>query len=68
MKKPQEFERRQPLSKELKQARNELRAAEARVAMAQHESAAEAFAKNRERLKAERLTREAGGAAPKNKG
>jgi hypothetical protein len=68
MKKPQEFERRQPLSKEQKQARNELRAAEARVAMAQHESAAEAFAKNRERLKAERLAREAGGAAPKNNG
>ena len=28
--------------------------------MAEHEKAAEAFAKNRERLKAERLAREAG--------
>jgi hypothetical protein len=33
--------------------------------MAEHEKAAEAFAKNRERLKAERLAREAGGKPPK---
>jgi hypothetical protein len=46
--------------KEQKQARKELRQVEARVAMAEHENAAEAFAKNRERLKAERLAREAG--------
>lgn len=54
------YEPRKPLSKEQKQARKELRATEAKVAMAEHESAAEAFAKNRERLKAERLAREAG--------
>ena len=48
-----------PLSKEEKLARKELREAEAKVAMAEHENAAEAFAKNRERLKAERLAREA---------
>jgi hypothetical protein len=68
MKRPKEFEPRKPLSKAQKQARNELRAAEARVAMAQHESAAEAFAKNRERLKAERLAREAGEATDEAKG
>ena len=56
---PDELERRPPLSKEEKQARKELRAADARLAMAEHESAAEAFNKNRERLKAERLAREA---------
>ena len=53
-------EPRKPLLKEQKQARKELRQVEARVAMAEHENAAEAFAKNRERLKAERLAREAG--------
>ena len=59
-KRPKEFEPRKPLTKEERQARQELRAADARVAMAEHESAAEAFAKNRERLRAERLAREAG--------
>ncbi len=59
-KEPDEFERPKSLSKEEKQARKELRAADARVAMAEHENAAEAFAKNRERLRAERLAREAG--------
>lgn len=56
-KEPGEFERRKLPSKEEKQARKELRAADARVAMAEHESAAEAFARNRERLRAERLVR-----------
>jgi hypothetical protein len=55
------------LSKEQREARNEIRAADARVAMAEHEEAAKAFAKNRERLKAERLAREAGEAPPNNK-
>ena len=64
-KKPDEFERRKLPSREEKQARKELRAADARVAMAEHEKAAEAFAKNRKRLKAERLAREAGEAADK---
>lgn len=59
-KEPDKFERRKLPSKVEKQARKELRAADARVAMAEHESAAEAFARNRERLRAERLAREAG--------
>ncbi len=61
------YEPRKPLSKEQKQARKELRATEAKVAMAEHENAAEAFAKNRERLKAERLAREAGATPPPKK-
>jgi hypothetical protein len=35
------YEPRKPLSKEQKQARKELRATEAKVAMAEHENAAE---------------------------
>ena len=65
MKAPYKFERAEPVSKEEKKARKELREADARVAMAEHENAAEAFAKNRERLKAERLAREAGEATDK---
>ena len=53
--------------KEQKQARKELRQVEARVAMAEHENAAEAFAKSCERLKAERLAREAGATPPPKK-
>jgi hypothetical protein len=53
-----------PVSKEGKEARKALNAADARVATAEHEKPAEAFAKNRERLKAERLAREAGAATP----
>ncbi len=64
MKEFDKFEPRKPLSKEQKQARKERREAEAKVAMAQHENAAEAFDKNRERLRAERLAREAGEATP----
>ena len=57
---PDKFERRPPLSKEQKQARKERQEAEARVASAENANAAEAFARNRELLKAERLAREAG--------
>ena len=65
MKTPDWFERRRKLpSKEEKQARKAVREADARVAMAEHEKATEAFAKNRERLKAERLAREAGATQP----
>jgi hypothetical protein len=60
MKAPDKFERRKPLSKEQKQARKERREAAARVATAANAKAAEEFARNRERLKAERLAREAG--------
>jgi hypothetical protein len=62
-----QYEPRKPISKEEKQARKALKEADARVAMAEHENAAEAFAKNRERLKAERLAREAGETAPPQK-
>jgi hypothetical protein len=61
---PGEYEPPKPLSNEEKQARKELRAADARLAMAEHESAAKAFDRNRQRLKAERLAREAGAATP----
>jgi hypothetical protein len=60
MKMPDKFDRPKRLSKKQLQARKALKEADARVAMAEHEKAAEAFAKNRERLKAERLAREAG--------
>jgi hypothetical protein len=64
MKAPDWFKRSEPRSKEEKQARKAIKEADARVAMAEHEKAAEAFAKNRERLKAERLAREAGECTP----
>jgi hypothetical protein len=59
-KNPGRFERPKRAPKAQTQARKELRAAHARIAIAAHEEAAEAIAKNRERLKAERLAREAG--------
>jgi hypothetical protein len=68
MKAPDWFERRKLPSKEEKQARKALKEADARVAMAEHEKAAEAFAKNRERLKAERLAREADSKPPTKRG
>lgn len=64
MKAPDWFERRKPLSKEQKQARKERREAAARVATAENAKAAEEFARNRERLRAERLAREAGATQP----
>ena len=64
MKKPEEFERRKPLSKEQKQARKERQEVEARMASAENAKAAEAFSKNRERLRAERLAREVGVTTP----
>jgi hypothetical protein len=64
MKQPYNVKPPRILSKEQKQARKELREAEARVARAENEKAAEAFARNRERLRAERLAREAGETAP----
>ena len=62
-------EPREPLSKEQKHARKALKEADAKVAMAEHEKTTEAFDKNRERLKAERLAREAAepAAPPKKK-
>jgi F0F1-type ATP synthase epsilon subunit len=63
MKAPDEFERRNPLSREEKQARKERKEAAARVATAENAKAAEEFARNRERLRAERLARETGAEA-----
>ncbi|MDR6302746.1 hypothetical protein GGQ85_000422 [Nitrobacter vulgaris] len=60
MKEFDKFEPRRPLSKEQKQARKERREAEARLATAENVKAAEAFARNRKRLREERLAREAG--------
>jgi hypothetical protein len=50
-----------PLSKEERNARKAFRRVEANKAMTDHEIAEKAFSANRERLKAERLAREAAG-------
>jgi hypothetical protein len=55
--------RRKPLTPEQRQARDATRRVEAEKAMRDHEAAQKAFYENRERLRAERLAREA--AAPK---
>jgi len=52
-------EPRKPISKEERDAGKVLRDADAQSALIEHANAAEAFDKNRERLKAERLAREA---------
>jgi len=57
--------RRKPLTPEQRQARDAARRIEAEKAMRDHEAAQKAFHANRERLKAERLAREA--AAAKHK-
>jgi hypothetical protein len=51
--------RRKPLTPEQRQARDAARRLEAEKAMRDHEEAQKAFYANRERLKAERLAREA---------
>jgi len=56
---PGEYEPRKPISKEVRDVRKVLRDADAKSAMIEHANAAKAFDKNRERLKAERLAREA---------
>ncbi|GLH75362.1 hypothetical protein SSBR45G_02700 [Bradyrhizobium sp. SSBR45G] len=48
------------LSPEERRARDAMRRTEAEQAMREHEEAQRAFYKNRERLRAERLAREAG--------
>jgi hypothetical protein len=54
--------RRKPLTPEQRQARDAARRIEAEKAMRDHEEAQKAFHANRERLKAERLAREAAAA------
>ncbi len=61
---PGEFEPRKPLSKEERDARKALRDGDAKSAMTEHATAAKAFDKNRERLRAERLAREAAAPPP----
>jgi len=56
--------RRKPLTPEQRQARDATRRIEAEKAMRDHEAAQKALYANRERLRAERLAREA--AAPKS--
>jgi hypothetical protein len=56
---PGEFEPPKPITKEQREARKAFRQVDAKLAMTEHQIAEKAFAANRERLKAERLTREA---------
>jgi hypothetical protein len=58
---PGEFEPPTPLTKAEREARMAFRQVDAKKAMTEHEIAQKAFSANRERLKAERLTREAAG-------
>ncbi|WP_347338536.1 MULTISPECIES: hypothetical protein [Bradyrhizobium] len=63
-----EYQPRKPISKAEREARKAFRQVDAVKAMSEHALAEEAFARNRERLKAERLAREAAaGPAPKKK-
>jgi hypothetical protein len=64
---PGEFEPITPISKEEREARKAFRHLDAKSAMNEHASAAKQFDKNRERLKAERLAREAVEPAPQTK-
>ena len=72
---PGEFQPTKPITKEEREARKAFRQVDAEKAMTEHEVAQRAFSANRERLKAERLTRETAGtttaankAKPKKKG
>jgi hypothetical protein len=58
---PGEFEPPTPITKAEREARKAFRQVDAKKAMTEHEIAQKAFAANRERLKAERLAREATG-------
>ena len=61
MKIPREVEPRKPITKVEREARKVFRRVDAEKAMTEHEIAQRAFSNNRERLKAERLAREAAG-------
>jgi hypothetical protein len=58
---PGKFEPPKPTTKAERAARKAFRQLDTKKAMTDHETAREAFAANRERLKAERLAREAAG-------
>jgi hypothetical protein len=61
---PGEVEPQKPISKADREARKAFRQVDAAKAMTEHEIAEKAFSKNRERLKAERLEREAARSPP----
>lgn len=71
---PGEFQPTKPITKEEREARKAFRQVDAEKAMTEHEVTQRAFSANRERLKAERLEREAAGpiaakkTRPKKKG
>ena len=68
MTKPDEFRPPNPITKAERDARKAFRQVDAEKAMTEHEVAQKAFSNNRERLKAERLAREAlGGPVAKTK-
>jgi hypothetical protein len=56
---PRGFEGPKPTTKAEREARKVFRQVDAKVAVTEHETAQKAFNANRERLKAERLAREA---------
>ena len=56
---PGEFQSPKPITKAERDARKAFRQVDAEKAMTEHEVAQKAFSKNRERLRAERLAREA---------
>jgi hypothetical protein len=58
---PDEFEPPKPITKAERDARKAFRKADAEKAITEHEIEQKAFSANRERLKAERLAREAAG-------
>ncbi|MBR1251338.1 hypothetical protein JQ609_31020 [Bradyrhizobium sp. AUGA SZCCT0169] len=61
---PGKAEPQKPISKAEREARKAFRQVDAEMAMTEHEIAQKAFSKNRERLKAERLGREAAAPPP----
>ena len=61
---PGGFEGPKPITKAERDARKAFRQVDAEKAMTEHEIAQKAFSANRERLKAERLAREAAGTLP----
>jgi hypothetical protein len=58
---PGQFEPPKPLTKAEREARKAFRQVDAGKAMSEHEIAQKAFSANRERLKTERMAREAAG-------
>jgi len=65
---PGEFKLSEPITKAEREARKAFRQVDAEKAMTEHEIAQKAFSANRQRLKAERLAREASATvAPKTK-